>query len=127
MNEFYSVVEDLLRERNLLNEIGLMKKHIYKKRKPVEEYIQLLNERGYSINEISHDEFAYQFVDGNAMINHFLIKLAFIDSWKEFIPEEKQNEFFAELVERLNQVAQSNGLLNLTIPFVLIDCEKTRE
>ena len=103
MIEFYSVLEDVLRERNLLNEIGLMKKHIYKKRKPVEEFIQLLNENGYVINEISHDEFAYRFIDGTAMFNHFLIQLAFIDSWKEFVPEEKQNDVFSELVERLNQ------------------------
>jgi arsenite methyltransferase len=127
MNEFYSVLEELLLEKNMTGEIALMKAHIYKKRKPVEEFIRLLNENGYVINEISHDKFAYIFVDGTAMFNHFLIKLAFIDSWKEFIPEEKQNEFFAELVERLNQLAQSNGLLNSTIPFVLINCEKTRE
>ena len=127
MQEFYSVFEELLRERKMLNEIESMKKHIYKKRMPVEEYIQLLNERGYSINEISHDEFAYRFVDGIAMINHFLIKLAFIDSWKELIPEEKQNDFFAKLVERLNQLAQSNGFLKLTVPFAIIDCEKARE
>jgi arsenite methyltransferase len=127
MNEFYSVFEEILLEKNMKQELSLMKKHIYQKRKPVEEYIQLLSACGFSINEISHDEFVYSFVDGTAMFNHFLIKLAFLDSWKEFIPEEKQNEFFTELVERLNQLAQSNGLLNLTIPFVLIDCEKVGE
>jgi arsenite methyltransferase len=127
MIEFYSIMEDVLRERNMLNEIGLMKKHIYKKRRPVEEFILLLNENGYVINEISHDEFAYRFIDGTAMFNHFLIKLAFIDSWKEFVPEEKQNDVFAELVERLNRLAQSKGFIKLTIPFAVIDCEKARE
>jgi len=127
MQEFYSVFEELLRERNMLNELESMKKHIYKKRMPVEEYIQLLNERGYSINEISHDEFAYRFVDGTATINHFLIKLAFIDSWKELIPEKKQNEFFDELVRRLNHAASITEVLKLTIPFAIIDCEKARE
>jgi ubiquinone/menaquinone biosynthesis C-methylase UbiE len=127
MNEFYSVLEELLLEKNMTGEIAQMKAHIYKKRKPVEEFIRLLNESGYVINEISHDKFTYSFVDGTAMFNHFLIRLAFIDSWKEFIPKEKQNEFFAEVVERLNQLAQSNGVLNLTIPFVLIDCEKAGE
>ena len=127
MQEFYHVFEELLRERKMLNEIESMKKHIYKKRIPVEEYIQLLNERGYSINEISHDEFAYRFVDGAAMFNHFLIKLAFVDSWKELIPEEKQKDFFTELIQKLNQLAQSNGFLKLTIPFATIDCEKARE
>lgn len=127
MIEFYSIMEDVLRERNMLNEIGLMKKHIYKKRKPVEEFTQLLNEGRYVINEISHDEFAYRFIDGAAMFNHFLIKLAFIDRWKEFVPEEKQNDVFAELVERLNRLAQSKGFIKLTIPFAVIDCEKARE
>ena len=127
MIEFYSVMEDVLRERNLLNELESMKKHIYKKRKPVEEFVRLLNESGYSINEISHDRFEYRFVDGTAMFNHFLIKLAFIDSWKELIAEERQKEFFAELVDRLNQLALSNDLLKLTVPFAIIDCEKARE
>jgi len=127
MIEFYSVMEEVLSDRNMLNEIDLMKKHIYKKRKPVEEFIQLLNESGYVINEISHDEFAYRFIDGTAMFNHFLIKLAFIDSWKEFVPEEKQNDVFAELVERLNRLAQSKGFIKLTMPFAVIDCEKAGE
>jgi arsenite methyltransferase len=127
MIEFYSFVEDLLRERKMLTEVGLLKKHIYKKRLPVEEFVQLLNAGGYSVNEISHDEFAYRFVDGTAMFNHFLIKLAFIDSWKELIPEERRVDFFAELVDRLNQLAQSNGFLKLTVPFAIIDCEKSRE
>jgi len=127
MIEIYSVMEEVLREKNMFNEIESMKKHINKKRKPVEEFVRLLNESGYVINEISHDEFTYQFVDGTAMINHFLIKLAFIDSWKELIPEEKQNDFFAELVQRLNHAASITEVFKLTIPFAIIDCEKARE
>jgi arsenite methyltransferase len=127
MREFYSEFENLLHDKKMTARIALMKEHIYKKRKPVEEFVRLLIESGYSINEILHDRFDYRFVDGTTMFTHFLIKLAFIDSWKELVPEEKKNEFFAELVERLNRLTQSNGILNLTIPFVLIDCEKARE
>ncbi|NWG29665.1 MAG: class I SAM-dependent methyltransferase [Ignavibacteriaceae bacterium] len=127
MREFYSVFEELLREQKMLNELETTKEHIYKKRKPVEEFVQLLNETGYVINEISHDEFAYRFVDGAAMFNHFLIKLAFVDGWKNLISKDKHKDFFAELVERINQLAKSNGYLKLTIPFATIDCEKIRE
>ena len=127
MIELYSVMEDVLREKNMMNEIDSMKKHIYKKRKPVEEFVRLLNESEYVINEISHNEFAYSFIDGTAMINHFLIKLAFIDRWKELIPEEEQKDFFAELVQRLNHAASITEVLKLTIPFAIIDCEKARE
>ena len=127
MVEFYGVLEELLIEKNMTSEISLMKEHIYKKRKPVEEFVQLLNDNGFGINEISHDKFTYSFVDGTAMFNHFLIKLAFIDSWKVLIPEEIQNEFFEEIVKRLNQFALNNGSLKLTIPFAIIDCEKTKK
>lgn len=127
MVEFYGVLEELLLEKNMTNEISLMKEHIYKKRKPVEEFVQLLNDNGFGINEISHDKFTCCFVDGTAMFNHFLIKLAFIDSWKGLIPGETQSELFEELVKKLNQLSLRNGLLNLTIPFAIIDCEKTRK
>ena len=127
MVEFYGVLEELLIEKNMTSEISLMKEHIYKKRKPVEEFVQLLNDNEFGINEISYDKFTYGFVDGTAMFNHFLIKLAFINSWKVLIPEEIQNEFFEEIVKRLNQFALNNGSLKLTIPFAIIDCEKTKK
>jgi ubiquinone/menaquinone biosynthesis C-methylase UbiE len=127
MVEFYGVLEEHLIEKNMTSEISLMKEHIYKKRKPVEEFVQLLNDNGFGINEISHDKFTYSFVGGTAMFNHFLIKLAFIDSWKVLIPEDIQNEFFEEIVKRLNQFALNNGFLKLAIPFAIIDCEKTKK
>jgi arsenite methyltransferase len=127
MREFYSEFENLLHDKKVTAQIALMKEHIYKKRKPVEEFVRLLNESGYSINEISHDKFDYRFVDGSAMFNHFLIKLAFINSWKELVPEETQQDFFAELHDRLNQLSQRIGYLNLSVPFAIIDCEKVRE
>jgi hypothetical protein len=109
----------------MLKEIELMKEHIYKKRRPVEEYVKLLNENGYVINEIYYDEFDYKFVDGSTMLNHFLITLSFLESWKVFVAKEKQEEIFEEVEARLNELARINGFLNLTIPFVLIDCQKT--
>jgi ubiquinone/menaquinone biosynthesis C-methylase UbiE len=127
MIEFYSVMEEVFREKNMFDEINSMKKHIYKKRKPVEEFVQLLNERGYVINEISHDEFVYRFVDGTAMLNYFLIRLAFINSWKEIIPREKQGKFFTEMEEKLNDLASRHDGLKMTIPFALIDSTRAGE
>ena len=125
MIEFYSVLENVFREKNMLNEISLMQKHIYKKRKPIEEFNLLLKESGFSVNEIVCDEFPITFTDGTTMFNHFLIRLAFLDSWKEFVPGEKHKKIFSEVEKRLNEVAHSYGLFKLTVPFVLMDCEKT--
>jgi hypothetical protein len=60
------------------------------------------------------------------MFNHFLIKLAFIGTWKEFVLEEKHKEIFGEVEERLNRFAKSNGSIKLSVPYILMDCEKTR-
>ena len=125
MSDFYSVFKGVLQANNMSNEIVLMNEHIHKKRKPVEEYIRLLNENGFSINEISNYSFDYRFTTGTAMLNHFLIKLAFIGSWSDFLPEERKEEVFVEIERRLNLLADQNGFLQLTIPFVLINSQKT--
>lgn len=125
MNEFYSVLENVLLEKNMQKELDLMKKHIYKKRKPVEEFQILLENNGFTVIETLLDEFSITFVDGTTMLNHFLMKLAFIESWKEIIPEEKQGEIFKEIEKRLNKIAESKGSIKLTIPYILMNCEKT--
>ena len=127
MVEFYGVLEEILLEKNMTNEIRLMKEHIFNKRKPVEEFVQLLGEFGFGINEIAHDSFEYKFVDGSAMLRHFLIALSFVESWKSLISDNHQYEIFDEVEKRLNESARKNGLLKLTIPFVLIDCVKTEK
>ena len=125
MIEFYSVLEKTLLDKNMTNEIQLMKKHIYNKRKPVEEFASLLKDKRYLVNEISYEQFDYKFVDASAMFNHFLIKLAFIGSWKAFLPEERHEEIFKEIETRLNNQATKTGSLRLTVPFVLIDCKRS--
>jgi len=126
MIEFYSVMEDVLREKILFAEIEAMKKHINKKRKPVDDYKFLLEENGFAIKEILRDEFSLLYTDGTTMLNHFLIRLAFIESWKEMVPEERQREVFAEVEKRLNKLSEIDGVLKLAVPYVLIDCEKIR-
>jgi len=60
------------------------------------------------------------------MFNHFLIKLAFIGSWKEIVPEERQKEVFEEVEKRLNEIAENEGVFKLSVPYILMDCEKIR-
>jgi ubiquinone/menaquinone biosynthesis C-methylase UbiE len=127
MFEFYSVFEDVLREKNMLIEIDLMKGHIYNKRRPVEDYQLLLEDAGFSIDEIFSDEFKISFNDGTTLFNHFLIRLAFMESWGSLLPEEKREGVFSAVEERLNLIAEQKQILNLTVPYFLFDCEKSRE
>jgi hypothetical protein len=101
-----------------------MKEHIYKKRKPVDEYLELLKKYSFIVDDISEHKFDFRFVDGTTMLNHFLIKLAFIESWKNIIPESTQEEIFSEIEKRLNTISNNDLVLRLTIPFVVISAHK---
>lgn len=124
MIEFYSALESVLTEMNLSDEVEKMKNHIYEKRRPVEEIVTLLSENNFIVNELNHVEFHYTYADGTTMFNHFLIRLAFIDSWKKLIPDKLQEPVFREIEERLNNIAMERGSLKLTVPFALIDAAR---
>lgn len=124
MFEFYEIFEKLLNELKMKNEIQKMKAHIYKKRKPLDELINKIEKNGFAINEIEHDIFEYKFNDGTSMMNHYFIKLAFLNEWKNILPKEKQSQILKELEKRMNKKAESDGLFKLSIPFVVIDAEK---
>jgi hypothetical protein len=121
MNEFYSVLEELLIEKNMTAELGLMKEHVYQKRKPIEEYVGLLEKLGFNICDISENKFNYRFVDGTTMLNHFLIRLSFLESWKSVVPEQTRREIFSEIEKRLNIISSKEMFLTPTIPFLVID------
>lgn len=124
MIEFYSVMEKVLIDLKLEAHVDLMYKQIYKKRKPLDQYVELIKSHGFSINEIHRDKFDYKFVDGTTMLNHSSIRLAFIDGWKEIVPEKRQIEIFTLIEEELNKKAQIEGIMKLSVPFVVIDANK---
>ena len=84
----------------------------------------LFEKTGFKINDIRHDSFKYRYIDGSAMLNHFLIKLAFISGWKSILKIKDQENIFDQVENKLNKSARKKGELTLTIPFVTIDCIK---
>ena len=124
MIEFYSVMEAVLMELSLNDCLDNMKQQIYGKRKPLDEYIEQIKSHGFSIKSIHHDKFEYKFVDGTAMLNHHFIRLAFINGWKSILPTNKQTKIFNLIETELNNRSKIDGLLKLSIPFVIIDAEK---
>jgi hypothetical protein len=59
------------------------------------------------------------------MLNHHFIKVAFMDSWKKILPENRVQEIFGVIETKLNRQAKESGVLALSIPFVLINGIKT--
>lgn len=124
MIEFYDIMEEVLRERAMKTEIDTMKNHIYTMRKPLESVIELLEQKGFSVKKVINDQFSYTFADGSTMLQYYFIRLAFLNSWKSIIPEDKQTEVFEAIENKMNKVANNQGFFKLNIPFVVIDSVK---
>jgi arsenite methyltransferase len=124
MFEFYGQLERVLSEMNLDEEIKRMHKHIYQKRRPLGEMISMIESNGFIIKDLEHDQFNYKFSDGSAMLNHYFIRLAFMDSWIKLLPAKKLDQIFEIIEFRLNEQAKILGGINLSIPFVLINSIK---
>ncbi|MFA6599223.1 MAG: hypothetical protein WCS69_15985, partial [Ignavibacteriaceae bacterium] len=110
----------------LNKEIELMHRHIYNKRRPLDEILSMLTKHGFLIKDLEHDQFNYKFADGTAMLNHYFIRLAFMDSWIKFLPEDKVEYIFKSIESRLNEQAKILDGIKLSIPFVMINVTKQK-
>jgi arsenite methyltransferase len=124
MFEFYNQLEQALAERNLFDEIETMHRHIYEKRKPLDEIITLLEKNGFAICDLQHDQFNYYFADASALFRHYFIRLAFIDAWKIIVPDKLRDSIFNQIETNLNRLQQVTHKLSLSIPFVVINAIK---
>ena len=124
MFEFYDQLEQVLKQLGLENEIALMYEHIYQWRRPLAEMKERLEQHGFEIKHIAEDEFQYRFTDATTMFNHGFIGLAFLPSWKSFLPSERHEEIFDLVESRWNTRAQAEGGLTLSIPFVVMDVRR---
>ncbi len=125
MLEFYDILQNVLDKRGLVDAIQAMKSHIRAKRRPLEEVRSLLEGNGLAVRKIVNDNFRYKFTTGSALFRHFFIRLAFLSAWKEIVTPPMQREVFAEVEERMNEKAAREGSVQLSVPFVLIECERT--
>jgi len=124
MIEFYNKLEKVLTEEKLSENVSKLKTHIYQKRRPLDELDKLFESNGFKIVKVIHDSFKIRFLNATTMFNHYLIRLAFLDSWLDLVPADKVDKIFDHVENRLNLKAREHGEMILTIPFVLIDAEK---
>ena len=120
MMEFYRVMENVLAAHDLSDVISKMQRHIYEKRRPLEEVLALLHKYGFKEESVDHSQFSYTFTDGSAMFRHFFIRLGFLGAWEQVVPEGLREKIFSEIEIKLNEIAQGQGYIGLTIPFAVI-------
>ena len=124
MIEFYNQLEQVLLDFQMDKEIKLMHEHISLKRPSIDGLLSRIQKHGFKIKDLEHDQFNYKFADGTTMLNHYFIRLAFMDSWIKLLPSDKVEQIFDKIELRLNEQSKILGGMKLSIPFVLINAIK---
>jgi ubiquinone/menaquinone biosynthesis C-methylase UbiE len=124
MFEFYGQLEQVLSDLHMDKEIDLMRQHISYKRPPIDKMISMIQKHGFMIKDLKHDQFNYKFANGSAMLNHYFIRLAFMDSWIKLLPLDKVEQIFDTVELRLNEQSLIFGGITLSIPYVMINAIK---
>jgi ubiquinone/menaquinone biosynthesis C-methylase UbiE len=123
--EFYDVFREVLRESGLNELQPKVDDHIYEKRRPVSEFVNLLEESNFHVINIYEDEFDFKFSDGTAILNHFSMKI-FLAAWKELVPVQLRENIFQKIEYKLNLLAEKRQRFNMNVPFVTIDCQNAK-
>jgi ubiquinone/menaquinone biosynthesis C-methylase UbiE len=121
--EFYSVFEATLKElgkESLLPKLKAQEQH----RGTDETVRDLLESARFSVLKTIRERFAMRFVDGSAMLRHFLTVVGFLPGWRSVLAGEDESAIFSLLEKKLNDKAEWEGELKMTVPMLYVEAIK---
>jgi arsenite methyltransferase len=114
MAEFYEALERVLAETGAEREAGALRRHI-ERRASVAGVRALLERHGFRIGRVEKTVRALRFADGTALLNHWFIKLGFLDGWRSTVDPAREADVFARLEAALPRP------LRLSVPFAYLE------
>jgi ubiquinone/menaquinone biosynthesis C-methylase UbiE len=119
MQEFYAIFDQVLDEAGDGEARGRLRDHIAY-RATVASVRDLLEKGGFSVTRVLERTGRMRFANGTALLRHHFIKLGFLDEWKKVVPG-REAETFLRLQTKLDEIADKNGDLSLTIPMAYVE------
>jgi arsenite methyltransferase len=117
MRELYAAFAEVLRGDD--ESLGRLHAHV-EHRATVDDVRELLTAGGFTVTRVVEREGVMRFADGDALLNHYFIKLGFLDGWKKVVPGNER-AVFGRMREALNGIAIEKGDLRLTIPMAYVE------
>jgi len=121
MHELYAAFADVLRDDH--EALHRLRAHV-EHRATVANVRELLQDGGFTVTRVVEREGVMRFADGTALLNHYFIKLGFLDGWKKVVPGNER-DVFARLRDALDDLAARNGELRLTVPMAYVEATAT--
>jgi len=127
MREFYAVFRQVLRDQGLSSQLpALDDQEAHRGTRAT--VTALLETAGLRVTRVVEDEFRLRYRDGTALLNHWFVRLGFLDGWLSVLrplnDDARTRAAFAEIERRLNDSARAAGDLSLTIPMLYVECER---
>lgn len=79
---------------------------------------------GFDVTKVVEDHFHLRFLDGSALLRHSLTRFGFLDGWRTVVDAEDEQEVFAALEMRLNDLAHRNRKLTMRIPMLYVEARR---
>ena len=124
LKEFYDIYRELLSEKEMVDEIDALNRHIFEKRKSTAFTAEATIRAGFNIVEATEHCFPWRFYNGTSLLNYSFVKMAWLPNWQKIVNESQRDKLFTELEEKLNVFAKYNNGLNLKIPYACIVADK---
>lgn len=118
--EFYGIVAQTLKETGNERYLPQLQEH-ETHRGSVQTVSDLFTNAGFTVSRFHTDEFQMRFLNGSAFLNHYFIKLGWLDSWKKLFPDNNQQDIFSAIENKLNLAAAEKGELSLSVPMLFIE------
>lgn len=123
MREFYSVFADVLRE--MKQDIALEHLRLSEiRRGTAASHVQSLEQAGFQVHKTVEDTLTLRYLNGNAFLRHWFIRIAFLGGWKAIVEELHRDSIFQQLETRLNTLSQQKGELRLTVPMLYLEAQR---
>jgi arsenite methyltransferase len=119
MQEFYDAFEQVLADVGDEEAVARLREHVGH-RATISSVTELLENGGFAVTRVVERRARMRFASGTALLNHYFIKLGFLDGWKKIVPG-KERVAFVELRSRLDALALEKGELSLTVPIAYIE------
>jgi arsenite methyltransferase len=121
---FYETLIKVMLQERLDMIVPKIYEHIKSKRKSLEETCQTLEKIRLRKIRTQTESYYMHFSSGTSFFNHFLIRLYFMSSWLNLIPENFQHQIMNLVEEELNSFSVSNQGISMKVPYALFESEK---
>jgi ubiquinone/menaquinone biosynthesis C-methylase UbiE len=120
MAEFYAVFRHVLEEigkPEYLERLSANERH----RGSRDELLARIQDAGFTPSQAVGSSFVMRYVDGSALLRHYLTRMGFLGGWKAVVDEADRRAVFEALEQHLNHHAEHHGELQMTVPALYLE------